>query len=118
MRFAEFPSSGALETSARQGLSAGKNGRPPRSPLPFPSALKVTDAFGIAAVTDVPRYVASSVHRALACPLASLTLVPALSAPLPGAADHATVTPDVGAPFASTTSTTSGAASAAPIVAC
>ena len=102
----------------RHGLFAGKIARPPRSPLPLPTALKVTDDPAIEAVALIARYVASSVHRTLACPLASLVTEVALSAPLPLVALHVTVAPLTGAPDALLTVTTSGDASVDDSVPC
>jgi hypothetical protein len=84
----------------------------------LPSAVKATEEPVIEAVTEFAMNVASSVHRTLACPFASVALVLALSVPLPGAAFHVTVTPLTGAPAELVTVTSSGAASIDDIVAC
>src|SRR2546430_8754030 len=118
MRLSDRASRGEPEMSVRHAFDAGKIGLPPRSPLPFPSAVKVTEAPAIEAVTEVARKVPSRVHLAEACPLASVVLNAALSAPLPGAADHVTTTPLTGAPAALVTVTTSGAASVDDKVPC
>ena len=118
IRLSEFASRGAAEMSVRHGSVAGKIARPPRSPLPLPRAVKVTDDPVIEAVTVVAMNVLSSVHRTLACPFASVLLVLALRRPLPGAALHATAAPFTGAPAAFVTVTTSGPASCDDIVPC
>src|SRR6478672_2014834 len=104
--------------SVRQASPAGKIGRAPRSPLPLPSAVKVTDDPAIDAVTEVARNVLSSVQRTLACPLASVVVIAASVDPFPLATVHDTGIPLAGAPCASDTVTTSGAASVADSVPC
>jgi len=118
IKLSEFASRGAPEMSVRHGLFAGKIARPPRSPLPLPSALKVTEDPAIEAVALIARYVASAVHRTLAWPLASVVVVVALSAPLPLATLHVTVAPLTGARDALLTVTTSGDASVDDSVPC
>ncbi len=104
--------------SVRHGSFAGNTARPPRSPLPSPRAVKVTEAPVIEAVTAVARKLPSSVHRTLACPFASVVLVVELREPFPAAAAHVTVVPLTGAPVELLTVTTSGAASCDDKVPC
>jgi hypothetical protein len=107
----DLVSRGDAEMSVRHAFDAGKIALPPRSPLPLPSAVKVTEDPAIAAVTDVARKVPSSVQRTLARPLASVLLDAALNTPFPCAALHITVAPLTGAPADVRTVTTSGKAS-------
>ena len=104
--------------SVRHASVAGKIALPPRSPLPLPSAVKVTEDPVIEAVTEVSMNVPLSVQRALAWPLPSVLLALALTVPLPGAVVHVTVAPLTGAPAELVTVTTSGAASTDDIVPC
>ena len=118
IRLSELASRGAEEMSVRHASLAGKIARAPRSPLPFPSAVKVTDDPVIDAVTAVARKVLSSVQCTLACPLASVSVVVASVDPFPLAVLQDTCTPAAGAPCATDTVTTSGAASLADNVPC